>query len=95
MPRDDITAQHREIQEQLATKPHLVSPDIDQVFAIAESITLDALDDQAWRDIIEAMVDRIVIDRRLGDTDGRIAPASITVLWKPEFESLLTGVSGG
>ncbi len=80
-------AQLKEIQKDLTTKPPPVLPDIDRVLSIAESITMEDLDDQAWRDIIEAMVDRIVIEGAAGD--GRKAPATIRVLWKPEYGPLL------
>ena len=87
--RDEFMAQLKEIQKDLATKPQPVLPDIDRVFSIAESITMEDLDDQAWRDIIEAMVDRISIEGSATKTDGRRSPATIRVLWKREYEPLL------
>jgi len=87
--RDEFMAQLKEIQKDLATKPQPVLPDIDRVFSIAESITMEDLDDQAWREIIEAMVDRISIEGSATKTDGRRSPATIRVLWKSEYEPLL------
>ena len=93
--RDEITAELREIQGQLAEQPKIVVPDIEPVLAIAESITLGTLDDQAWRQIIEAMVDRIVIEGPSTEADGRRSPAAIRVVWKPEYELLLALVANG
>ncbi|HZA21039.1 MAG TPA: recombinase zinc beta ribbon domain-containing protein, partial [Dehalococcoidia bacterium] len=84
--RDEITAQLEDVRSQLAARPHLALPVTDQLFAIAESITVDTLDDQVWRDIIEGIVDRIVID---GAGDGRKSPPTIKVEWKPEYAPLL------
>ena len=84
--RDEILAKLQELRAQLPEQPRQVLPDIDQVFSIAESITLDTLDDQAWRDIIEAMLDRVTIE---GSGDGRKNPPEIKVLWKPEYEPLI------
>jgi site-specific DNA recombinase len=82
--RDEILAQLEEIRGQLAAKPHLALPDVEQVLAIADTITLDTLDDLAWRDIIEGMVDRIVIEDH-----------EIKVIWKPAYEPLLNLVAKG
>ena len=49
-------------------------PDIDQLFAIAENLTVTDLDDEAWRVIIEGLVDRIEIKER-----------NIKVVWKEIF----------
>jgi site-specific DNA recombinase len=82
--RGEIMAQLEEIRGQLAAKPHLALPDVEQVLAIADTITLDTLDDQAWRDIVESMVGRIVIEGH-----------DIKVMWKPAYEPLLNLVAEG
>jgi hypothetical protein len=85
--RDEILAQLAEIKEALAIQPKVVDADLDQLFAIADAITVETLDDQAWRDIIEGMVDRIIIE---GTGDGRKSPPTIKVVWKPAYEPLFT-----
>jgi hypothetical protein len=40
------------------------------------------LDDQAWRELVEGMVSRIVIEER-----------DIRVEWKPEYESMIARLS--
>ena len=76
-----------------ASTPAPVAPDLTHLFAVADSITVDSLDDGAWREIIEGVVDRIVIEGASGD--GRKAPASVTVQWKAEFQPLLEMVAEG
>ena len=70
-----------------ASTPTPVAPDLTHLFAVADSITVDSLDDEAWREIIEGVVDRIVIEGAGGD--GRTFPSNIRVEWKAEFEPLL------
>jgi site-specific DNA recombinase len=85
--RDEILTQLAEIKEALAIQPKAVNVDLDQLFAIADAITVETLDDQAWRDIIEGMVDRVIIE---GTGDGRKSPPTIKVVWKPAYEPLFT-----
>ena len=80
--RDEIIAQLEEVKGQLAERPTTITPDLKQLFAIADAITVDSLDDQAWRELIEGMVSRIVIDGR-----------DIKVEWKPGYESMITRLS--
>ena len=93
MRRDEITAHIQELRAQVPEPPRQTLPDIEQLFSIAETIALEDLDDQAWREVIEGMVDRIVIEGTKGD--GRKSPATIKVLWKAEFESLLRMAAEG
>ena len=85
--RDEITAQLQEIQKDLATRPQLASPDIDQLFALADVLEGEPPDDQEWREIIEAMVDRVVIEGAVGE--GRKTPATVKVVWKDAYGPLL------
>jgi site-specific DNA recombinase len=91
--RAEYEPQIGELKKQLAERPHLALPNVEQVLAIADTITLDSLDDLAWRDIIEGMVDRIVIERAEGD--GKKTPTVIRVVWKPAYKSLLNLVAEG
>lgn len=90
--RDEIMANLQQVREQLAAKPHLALPELDQIFAIADKITLDDLDDEAWREIIEGLVDRVVIE---GTGDGRKDPPRVTIIWKPEYGPMVASVGGG
>jgi site-specific DNA recombinase len=85
--RDELTSQIKELQSQLVARPHLALPDLDQFFALADSmdivegvITIDGepLSDQAWRELVEGLVSRIII-----------AGHDIEVVWKPEYTPLL------
>ena len=91
--RDEILAKLQEIQASKLSNPAPVAPNLTHLFTIADSITVESLDDEAWREIIEGMVDRIVIEG--ADGDGRKAPASIRVEWKAEFQHLLDTVTEG
>jgi DNA invertase Pin-like site-specific DNA recombinase len=73
--RDEIMGQLQEVQAQLAAKPHLALPDMDQLFALANALEGEPPDDLEWRDIIEGTVDRIVIEGR-----------NVKVEWKPGYE---------
>ena len=90
---EEILAKLQEIHASRASNPVPVAPDLTQLFAVADSITVDTLDDVAWREIIEGVVDRIVIEGASGD--GKKAQASIRVEWKAEFEPLLRMTSEG
>ena len=61
---------------------------MEQLFAIAESININNLDTQAWRQLVAGMVDRIVIEN---PSDGHKNPPTIVVQvqWKSEYESLI------
>jgi hypothetical protein len=65
-------------------------PDMEQFFALADALEGDPPDDQEWREIIEGLVDKVVIE---GSGDGRKSQATIKVIWKPEFKSLLETTS--
>jgi site-specific DNA recombinase len=88
--RDEILDQLEEIKGQLAERPTSIAPDLKQLFAIADAITVETLDDEAWRDIVEEMIDRIII---AGTGDGRKSPSIIKVVWKPAYEPLFTMVT--
>lgn len=85
--RDEILGQLEEIKAHLSDIPKAAAPDIDNLIAIAETIAVGDLDDQAWREIVENMVDRIVIEGTGGD--GRKAPATVRVEWKAEYAGLI------
>jgi site-specific DNA recombinase len=75
--RDEIMAQLEEIRKQLAAKPHLALPDVQQLFELGDALAGEPPDDQEWRKIAEGVVDRIVIDGH-----------DIKVIWKPDFAPL-------
>ncbi len=85
--RDEILGQLGDIKATLAATPQVVTPDLDGLVAIAEGITVADLDAESWRDIVSAMVEKIVISS--GDGDGRKAPAEVTVEWKLEYAGLI------
>jgi site-specific DNA recombinase len=80
--RDELAGQIKELQAQLATRPHMALPDVDQLFALADALEGEPPDDQEWREIIEGMVDRIIIEGR-----------NIRVVWKDAFQPLMEAVS--
>jgi site-specific DNA recombinase len=84
--RDEILTQLAEIKEALAIQPKAVTLDLNQLFDIADAITADTLDDQAWRDIIEGMVERVIVE---GTGDGRKSRSIIKVIWKEAYAPLL------
>ena len=85
--RDEIKTQMKEVRGQLPEPTQLVLPDIDQFFALADALEGEPPDDQEWREIVEGMVGRIVVEGAEGD--GRKAPATIKVFWKPEYEPMI------
>jgi site-specific DNA recombinase len=88
--RDEILAQLEEAKAQLAAHPHLALPDMEQFFALADALEGELPDVQEWREIIEGLVDKVVIE---GSGDGRKSQATIKVIWKPDFKSLLETTS--
>ena len=88
--RDDIMGQMADIKSAMAAQPKTATVDLDQLFAIAGALGVDTLDDQAWREIVENMVDRVTIE---GEGDGRKTPPKITVGWKPEYAALIIGAA--
>jgi hypothetical protein len=80
--RDEIASQVKELQAQLADRPHLALLDMEQLFALADALEGEPLDDLEWREIVEGTVERITISGR-----------DITVVWKPAFEPLLATVA--
>lgn len=85
--RDELSSNIKELKGQLEAKPRLILPDVDQLFSIAENISIADLDQQSWREIILAMVEKIVISS-VG-SDGRKTPAIVTVQWKSEYAGLM------
>jgi site-specific DNA recombinase len=84
--RDEIAGQVKELQNQLAARPHLAPPDMEQLFALADAVDIvegtitvagEAVSDQWWRDVIEGVVDRIVIEAH-----------DVRVEWKETFKPL-------
>jgi DNA invertase Pin-like site-specific DNA recombinase len=78
--RDEILPQIKELQAQLAEQPQVVAPELDHLFAMADTITVDDMDDLAWREIIEAVVEKIVVRGR-----------DIEVIWRPAYALLFEG----
>ena len=76
--REAFQAEFDEIDQSMATMPKVALPDMDRVFEIADRITPSDMDDQAWRAVIEEVVERIVIEGR-----------DVKVKWKPQWESVL------
>ena len=77
--RDQITAQIDDARAKLGERmaPDLL--DVEALFAAAEGLSVENLDDLSWRTLIEATIDKIVIE------DG-----VINVHWKPEYQALLS-----
>jgi hypothetical protein len=86
--RDEVLPQIAEIRAQLGARPHLPMPDPEQFFVMADALAGEPPDDEEWREIIEGLVDRILIEKVGGDSHG----AKVTILWKPEFASLVKGI---
>ncbi|MFQ6026580.1 MAG: recombinase family protein [Dehalococcoidia bacterium] len=82
--RDEINIRLGEISAALIARPHRALPDMAQIIAIAESATIKDLEEPEWRDLIEIVIDRVVIEGQ--------APATVRVEWKPEFQELLAMV---
>ena len=89
--RDEVFPQIEELRAQLAAQPQVVMPNLDQLFAFAENLTVADLDNEAWRQIIQGLVYRVVIEG--AEDDGRKAPAEIRAEWKPQFRPLLERVT--
>jgi site-specific DNA recombinase len=86
--RDEITAQLEEVKTQLAARPHLALPEIEQFFALADAVDIvdgaitiagEAVSDQWWRDVVEGLVGRVTITGH-----------AIDVQWKDAYGSMLT-----
>lgn len=84
--RDEILGQIANINAAMTAQPKAAAVDLDQLFAIADAISVADLDDQSWREIVEGMVDRVIID---GVGGGRENPAKVSVVWKAEYSSLI------
>lgn len=89
--RDEINNQLQDIEAQMVVQPKAVLPDMEQLFAIAESININNLDTQAWRQLVAGMVDRIVAEN---PSDGHKNPPTIVVQWKREYENLIAELGG-
>jgi hypothetical protein len=59
-------------------QPQAPAPDLDSLFAMADALEGEPLDDQEWRTVIEGTVERITISGR-----------EIRVEWKDTFKPLL------
>jgi DNA invertase Pin-like site-specific DNA recombinase len=80
--RDELALEIKELQAQLAAHPPLAIPNMEELFAVADALEGQPLDDTEWRHLIVNTLDRIVIDGR-----------DIQVIWKPEFEPLVARVT--
>jgi site-specific DNA recombinase len=85
--RAEVEPRIKELQAQLAARPHLALPDVEQFLALADALDIvdgavtiagEAVSDQWWRDVVEGSVAGIVVDGR-----------EIQVEWKPSFKGLL------
>jgi hypothetical protein len=76
--RAEYEPQIKELQAQLAARPHLALPDMEQFFAIADALEGVPPDDGEWREIIEGVLDRVVIEGH-----------AIRVVWQEWFKPLL------
>jgi site-specific DNA recombinase len=88
--RDEILGQLAEIKEALTVQPKAVNADLDQLLAIANALEGEPPDDQEWRELIEGMVERIIVE---GTGDGRKVRPSVKVVWKAAYAPLLDTVS--
>jgi site-specific DNA recombinase len=81
------------LRAQLADQPAPApAVDLDTLCALADSITIETLDDKDWRTLIEGMVDRITIE---GERDGmKKGQGVINVAWKPEYAPHIERASG-
>jgi site-specific DNA recombinase len=77
--RDELTSQIKELESQLAARPHLALPDTEQLFALADALQGEALDDLEWRQVVEGTLDRVIINGR-----------DIQVQWKDTFKGSIT-----
>ena len=91
--RDDYLKTLEEIESKISDLPTLHRMDIQPVLGIINTITWETLDDQAWREIVEGVVDRVVVEGPGGD--GRTFPSTIRIEWKAEFQPLLEMVAEG
>jgi site-specific DNA recombinase len=91
--RDEIITQLEEVRGQLETRPHVDLPDLEQIFAIADALEGEPLDDLEWRDMVEGMVDRVVIEGERSGGQGRAEQGTVKVVWKPAYEPLLNIVT--
>jgi site-specific DNA recombinase len=78
--RDEILPQIKELQAQLAEQPQVYTPNLDHLFDMVDTISVDDLDSLAWREIIEAVVEKIIINGR-----------DIEVIWKAQYAPLFSG----
>jgi len=91
IPQDHYLKHRKQVEEELADVEEKLSkapkpaaaPDMEAFFAMADILEGQPPDDQEWREIIEGMVERIVIEER-----------DIRVVWKDAFQPLMQAASG-
>jgi hypothetical protein len=76
--RDGILEDLRDAELQLSAFPKLAPPDLDPVFFILDTTIWEDLDSDAWRDILEVLVDRVVLTER-----------EVGIQWKPICQPLI------
>ncbi len=59
--------------------PPPVLPDLDPLFTIVDTITWENLDDEAWRELLETLVTKVI----LKDDE-------VTVDWRPICQPLIS-----
>jgi site-specific DNA recombinase len=77
--RDRLQIEADEIKAKLAGQLRSVAPDMDELFAIADSLNGEPPDDEEWREIIVEMVERVEIKER-----------NTEVVWREAYRPLLT-----
>jgi site-specific DNA recombinase len=81
--RDQILSELTEIKHRIDESPTPLAGDISGLLVMAESLTVSDLDTVAWRDIIEAVLERIEIKGVAGKRG-----TAIVVHWKQGFEAV-------
>jgi site-specific DNA recombinase len=81
--REKINDELTVIKRRLLERPAPVQTDVNGLLAIAEGITVSNMDDGAWRQIVEGLVESIQI---VGSNHKK--QANVKVVWKPGFESI-------
>jgi site-specific DNA recombinase len=74
--RDEILAELASLKPE---RPQAPAPDLDSLFALADALEGEPPDDQEWREIVEALIEKIVIEGK---------PAEVEVVWRDTFKPL-------
>ena len=77
--RDELIADLKDIELRLTTMPQPVMPDLERLFTILDAITWENLDDEAWRELLEMLINKVT----LKDDEA-------TVDWRPICQPLIS-----